>query len=259
MISANPSVASVFGLDLLLMPALSLVLVTEAQMFVVGGSEIDLGVAAFVGLVSVLSATWPYDRALLGAAAIVGALLAYALIGAVIQGRKISAIVVTLGASFIWAGFGYSLQPTPGETSPEWLTATTSWSISSCVPTSILLIAAVALLCALIDRSPLGVILRGFGSNPTAMGASGWPPIRFAMVRYLIAGAFAATAGLSLTSINASSDINSGNSYTLLSVAAVVMGARSAWTTATSVLAVAPPPLRILKSSPGHVPMAGPP
>ena len=40
----------------------------------------------------------------------------------------------------------------------------------------------------------------------------------------LVAGAFAAAAGLSLTSINASSDINSGNSYTLLSVAAVVMG-----------------------------------
>jgi rhodanese-related sulfurtransferase len=54
--------------------------------------------------------------------------------------------------------------------------------------------------------------------------ASGWPPIRFAMVRYLVAGAFAAAAGLSLTSINASSDINSGNSDTLLSVAAVVMG-----------------------------------
>jgi ribose transport system ATP-binding protein len=224
MIAANPSVASVFGLDLLLMPALSLVLVTEAQMFAVGGSEIDLGVGAFAGLVSVLSATWLYDQAQVGAAAFVGALVAYALIGAVIQGRKIPAIVVTLGASFIWAGLGYSLQPTPGGTSPEWLTAMTSWSISPYVPTSILLIAAVALIGALLDRSPLGVILRGFGSNPTAMGASGWPPIRFAMVRYLIAGAFAAAAGLSLTSINASSDINSGNSYTLLSVAAVVMG-----------------------------------
>ena len=43
-------------------------------------------------------------------------------------------------------------------------------------------------------------------------------------MRYLIAGLFSAAAGLSLTSINASSDINSGNSYTLLSVAAVVMG-----------------------------------
>ena len=224
MIAANPSVASVFGLDLLLMPALSLVLVTEAQMFVVGGSEIDLGVGAFAGLVSVLSATWLHDQALLGAAAIFAALALYALIGAIIQGRKIPAIIVTLGASFIWAGLGYSIQPTPGGTSPEWLAAMTNWSISPYVPTSVVLIAAVALLGAVLDRSPLGVILRGFGSNPNAMVASGWPPIRFAMVRYLIAGAFAAAAGLSLTSINASSDINSGNSYTLLSVAAVVMG-----------------------------------
>jgi ribose transport system ATP-binding protein len=224
MIAANPSVASVFGLDLLLMPALSLVLVTEAQMFVVGGSEIDLGVGAFAGLVSVLSATWLHDQALLGAAAIFAALAVYALIGAIIQGRKIPAIIVTLGASFIWAGLGYSIQPTPGGTSPEWLAAMTNWSISPYVPTSVVLIAAVALLGALLDRSPLGVILRGFGSNPNAMVASGWPPIRFAMVRYLIAGVFAAAAGLSLTSINASSDINSGNSYTLLSVAAVVMG-----------------------------------
>jgi ribose transport system ATP-binding protein len=224
MIAANPSVASVFGLDLLLMPALSLVLVTEAQMFVVGGSEIDLGVGAFAGLVSVLSATWLHDQAILGAAAIVAALAVYALIGVVIQGCKIPAIVVTLGASFIWAGRGYSIQPTPGGTSPDWLSAMTSWSISPFVPTSVVLIATATLLGALLDRSPLGVILRGFGSNPNAMAASGWPPIRFAMVRYLIAGAFAAAAGLSLTSINASSDINSGNSYTLLSVAAVVMG-----------------------------------
>ena len=78
MIGAKPAVASVFGLDLLLMPALSLVLVTEAQMFVVGGSEIELGVGAFAGLISVLSATWLYDRPPLGALAIAAAVAAYA-------------------------------------------------------------------------------------------------------------------------------------------------------------------------------------
>jgi ribose transport system ATP-binding protein len=224
MIAANPAVASVFGLDLLLMPALSLVLVTEAQMFVVGGAEIDLGVGAFAGLVSVLSATLLYDRPALGALAIAAVLGAYALLGAVIHSRKIPAIVVTLGASFIWAGIGYSIQPTPGGASPEWLSTLTNWSISPYVPTSILLIGAVAAVGALIDWAPLGVVLRGFGANPAAMIASGWPPIRYGIVRYLVAGLFSAAAGLSLTAINASSDINSGNSYTLLSVAAVVMG-----------------------------------
>ena len=76
MIGAKPAVASVFGLDLLLMTALSLVLMTEAQMFVVLGSEIDLGVGAFAGLISVLSATWLYDRPPLGALAIAAAVAA---------------------------------------------------------------------------------------------------------------------------------------------------------------------------------------
>ena len=224
MIAANPAVASVFGLDLLLMPALSLVLVTEAQMFVVGGAEIDLGVGAFAGLVSVLSATLLFDRPALGVLAIAVVLGAYAMLGAIIQSRKIPAIVVTLGASFIWAGIGYSIQPTPGGASPDWLSALTNWSIGSYVPTSILLIGAVAAVGALLDWAPLGVVLRGFGANPAAMIASGWPPIRYGIVRYLVAGLFSAAAGLSLTAINASSDINSGNSFTLLSVAAVVMG-----------------------------------
>jgi len=43
-----------------------------------------------------------------------GALAAYAGLGGLIQARKIPAIVVTLGASFIWVGIGYALQPTPG-------------------------------------------------------------------------------------------------------------------------------------------------
>ncbi|MBZ9771716.1 ATP-binding cassette domain-containing protein [Mesorhizobium sp. CO1-1-8] len=223
MISANPAVASIFGLDLLLMPALSLVLVTAAQMFIVGGSEIDLGVGAFAGLVSVLGATLLYDQPWLGALALVAALAAYAGLGGVIQARKIPAIVVTLGASFIWVGLGYALQPTPGGASPEWLTALFGWSLGF-MPTSIILIAAVALIVFVIDRLPLGVVLRGFGNNSAAMIRSGWSPTRYALVRYLIAGLFAGAAGLSLTAINTASDINSGNSFTLLSVAAVVMG-----------------------------------
>jgi ribose transport system ATP-binding protein len=223
MMGVNPMIASVFGLDLLLMPAVALVLVTVAQMFVVGGSEIDLGVGAFAGLVSVLSATLLYDQPILGVVAIIGAVIAYALLGGLIQWRKIPAIVVTLGASFIWIGIGYSLQPTPGGLSPEWLSALFSWSIPG-VPTSIIFIVAIAILALAIDRTPLGVVLRGFGNNPAAMTRSGWSPTRYALGRYLIAALFAAAAGLTLTAINTASDINSGNSFTLLSVAAVVMG-----------------------------------
>ncbi len=226
MMGVNPKVASVFGLDLLLMPALSLVLVAMAQMFVIGGSEIDLGAGAFAGLVSVLSATLLYDNPPVGLAAILAAVIVYALLGALIQARRIPAIVVTLGASFIWIGIGYSLQPTPGGTSPEWLSALVGWSIEG-LPTSVILIGLVGAAAALIDWMPLGVVLRGFGNNPAAMARSGWGTVRHAFIRYGLAALFAAAAGLSLTAINTASDINSGNSYTMLSVAAVVMGGSS--------------------------------
>src|SRR5690606_27041177 len=223
MIQANPIVASSFGLDLLLMPAVALVLVALAQMFIVGGSEIDLGAGAFAGLVSVLAATLLVSQPWLGALAIILAITAYASLGGLIQARRIPAIVVTLGASFIWLGVGLSLQPTPGGSSTAWLSALVSWSIAG-IPTAIVMILIIAAIAFGLDRTPRGVVLRGFGNNAAAMALSGWSPVRYGVVRYLMAALFAGAAGLLLTALNTASDINSGNSYTLLSVAAVVMG-----------------------------------
>jgi ribose transport system ATP-binding protein len=220
---ANPMSMSSFGLDLLLSPALSLVLVSLGQMFIIGGSEIDLGAGAFAGVINVLSATILVSQPGLGAISIVAILVIYAGLGALIQARRIPAIVVTLGASFIWLGIGYTLQPAPGGGSPEWLTAIFSVSFPL-IPTSIVFILGACLVAWFINRTPVGVVLRAFGNNPQAMTRSGWSPIRYATIRYLLSGMFILAAGLSLTAINTASDINSGNSYTLLSVAAVVIG-----------------------------------
>jgi ribose transport system ATP-binding protein len=223
MASVNPMVLSAFGLDLLLGSAVALTLIALAQMFIVGGSEIDLGAGAFAGVANVISATLLVANPPLGAAALLLAWLSYGLIAAIIHARKIPSIVVTLGASFIWVGIGYSLQPTPGGSSPDWLAALFTWQIPG-VPTTIVLIVLAGAAAVLIDRSPLGVVLRGFGSNAGALERGGWSVLRYSVIRYLIAGAFALIAGLSLTAINTASDINSGGPFTLLSIAAVVMG-----------------------------------
>jgi ribose transport system ATP-binding protein len=223
MASQNPRIASVFGLDLLLWAAVPVALVALAQMFVVGGSEIDLGIGAFAGLINVVSATLLIDTPSLGALFFVGALVAYCALGALIQLRRIPAIVVTLGASFIWGGIAYTLQPTPGGSSPDWLTAAISWSVPG-LPTSLVVLALVAAAAFVLDRTPLGVTMRAFGANPVAMSRAGWSAPKYASLRYLIAGVFGLLAGLSLTAINTASDYNSGGSYTLLSVAAVVVG-----------------------------------
>ncbi len=226
MFNANPITASAFGLELLLKPAVALVLIVMAQMFIIGGSEIDLGVGAFAALVSVLAATVLPHSTALGLLAIAAALVAYALVGALIQWRQIPAIVVTLGASFIWLGVGFSIQPTPGGVAAEWTRTLIRWKIPG-IPTSIILICLFAAIGLTINRTPLGVTLRGFGNNAEAMRLSGWSQVRYALIRYGIAGAFAAAAGIVLTAVNSASDINSGTSYTLMSIAAVVMGGAS--------------------------------
>jgi ribose transport system ATP-binding protein len=152
-----------------------------------------------------------------------GGLAGYALLAILIQTRGIPAIVVTLGASFIWIGIGRTIQPSPGGSAPDWLREVFAWQVPF-LPTPLALILIAGVVALAIDRSPIGVVLRGFGSAPEALARLGWPPLRYAIWRYLIAGSFALTAGLFLTATNQASDINVGGAYTLLSVAGVVLG-----------------------------------
>ncbi len=219
----NPLVLSGFGMQLLLAPAVVLVLVALSQMFIVGGSEIDLGVGNFVSMVNVISATFLVTTPSLGAGMLLAGLCGYALLAVLIQTRAIPAIVATLGASFIWSGIGRTIQPSPGGAAPDWIRAAFSWQVPG-LPTPVALILFAGLVALLIDRSPLGVIMRGFGSSPEALARLGWSPVRTAVWRYVIAGAFAMTAGLYLTALNGASDIRSGSGYTLLSIAGLVIG-----------------------------------
>ncbi len=219
----NHNAATLFGIDLLTTASVPLVLVALGQMLVVGGSEIDLGVGAFASLVNVLSATALVDHPAWGALDLAVALTAYALLGLLIQVRAIPAIVVTLGASFIWAGIGYALQPTPGGSAPGWLAAAAAGHVAG-LPASVITVLVALVLAAVFNAGRSGVVLRGFGANPRALEQGGWSARAAALVRYGVAGGFALAAGLAMTAINTASDINAGGSYTLLSIAAVVVG-----------------------------------
>src|SRR5699024_8663369 len=111
---------------------------------------------------------------LLGVAALVLGILAYVAMGALIHVRRLPAIVITLGASFVWLGCALLLLPSPGGRAPGWLTATLSWQ-PPLLPMPVL----VAILAALIGhlllmRSAYGVILRGLGSHPAAVRRADW-------------------------------------------------------------------------------------
>jgi len=222
----NRNAVSALGLDLLMTAAIPLVLVSLAQLFIVGGSEIDLGIGAFAGLANVISATYLVSDPVLGSAFLGLALAGYMSFGLLIQARSIPAIIVTLGASFVWLGIGYTLQQTPGGSSPGWLADLAAFSALG-MPSSALCLLVAAIVATTFNASRRGVALRGFGANPQSMVQSGWSPLSAAMARYAISGLFGLSAGLAMTAINTASDINAGNSYTLLGIAAVVIGGSS--------------------------------
>lgn len=198
-------------------------LIALAQMFVVGGSEIDLGIGSFAGMVNVVSATLLVTSPLTGLAGLLGGFIGYALVAVLIQARGIPAIVATLGASFIWTGIGRTIQPSPGGANPDWLRELFNLTIPG-VPAPLTLIVVAGIVAFLIDRSRAGTLLRAFGSSPLSLQRAGWSPLRYGILRYVIACGFATVAGLYVTASNGASDINAGASFTLLSIAAVVIG-----------------------------------
>lgn len=219
----TPAVFSRFGVELLIGGSIPLVLATLAQMYVIGLSMVDLGIGAYMGLVNVLSATLLRTNPLLGTGSLILGLGFYALMGFLIYSRQIPAIVVTLGASFVWTGVAYSIQNIPGGAAPEWLVKAYNLDIPI-IPEVVLIVIAAGVIAYVVYRSKYGTVLRGFGNNPVSMKRSGWSPAIAFSMGFLIAGVFGLLGGLSVTAVTTASDANATLSYTLLTVAAVVMG-----------------------------------
>jgi ribose transport system permease protein len=220
----QPRTMSYFGLNLLLNLAVPIALATLAQMFVLCVNDLDLSIGGFVSLVACIAATWLNDTPLLGVLALAGLVVAYALMGALIELRGLPSIVVTLGMSFVWLGLAVLVLPTPGGEAPGWIRSLMTlkpWL----VPFPILASIAIALVVHFgLMRSSYGVVLRGAGGNPRAVARAGWSMLRIRMTMFGLAGFFGVLSGIALIGLTTSADANIALRYTLLSIAGVILG-----------------------------------
>jgi ribose/xylose/arabinose/galactoside ABC-type transport system permease subunit len=113
--------------------------------------------------------------------------------------------------------------PRPGGLSPQWL-SNLMRSQPPLVPFPILAVIAAAIVGHLLLRSSFGVVLRGAGASPQAVVRAGWSMLTIRVVLYAAAGVFGVLAGLAVTGLNTTGEANIGTSYTLLSIAAVIIG-----------------------------------
>ncbi|MEN9062392.1 ABC transporter permease [Ponticoccus litoralis] len=220
----QPRAMSYFGLNLLFNLAVPIALATIAQMCVIMVNDIDLSIGAFVSLVACVTATFLNDTPMLGVLILLALILSYAVMGAVIHGLDLPAIVVTLGMSFVWGGLALFILPTPGGAAPGWIRTlmTVKPPLAPMAVVAAVLIAAVT--HVMFIRSGLGTVLRGVGGNMRSVQRAGWNVIYLKALAYGLAGLFGVLAGMALVGLTTSADANIALRYTLLSIAGVILG-----------------------------------
>ena len=144
--------------------------------------------------------------------------------GSVVVVTRVPDIVVTLAMSFVWAGCAPLVLRRPAA-EPRSGSRTSSGSVGSeWLPRAAVgLVVIVAVIWIPLRRSKAGLRIYAIGSDRLAAFRSGVSVGRTRILAYAVLGLFAALGGLSLT---ASTGIGTPvpGPYTLLSVAAVVLG-----------------------------------
>ena len=209
---------------------LPLALAAVAQAIVVIAGGIDLSIGSMMALTSVVSATAMKGQSEeFAVAVVIGVLLLGLFLGAVngalVVITRVPDIVVTLAMAFVWAGCALLVRAAPGGGAAVWLKNIVVGPIGNeWIPKSaIALVVIVAVVWIPFVRSRLGLSVYAIGSNQLAAFRSGVSVGRTRLFAYALTGLFSAFAGLSLT---ASTGIGTPvpGPYTLLSVAAVVLG-----------------------------------
>jgi ribose transport system permease protein len=208
-----------------------LAFVAMAQTLVVITAGIDLSVGMIFLLTNCL-ASWlvvgtPMQTALGVIAVLAVGLLCGAINGAIVIYGRLQPIVATIATGAVYYGIGLLLRPFPGGSVNEDLADALTGRVFGVVPASVVVLLGIVLVIWVpFSRSVLGRAAYAAGSSETAAYMSGVPIRRGKFAAYTLAGLLAAVGGLFLTFFTYTGEAAyaSGNSYTLFSIAAVVLG-----------------------------------
>ena len=204
---------------------MALTIASMAQMVMMSIGDIDLSIGYFVGMVTAIVSTRMQDAPLVCVLTLAGAVMGYALLGALVQLRTVPSLIATLGASFIWLGLGLFVLPVPGGVAPDWLIAYAMWKPPILIPLPIItMVLATAVTWFVIQRTAVGLRFRSLGSNRVALVRSGGSMLRTRMLAYGTVGVLGVVAGIALTAEIGGGDVNAVPGYTLTTIAAVILG-----------------------------------
>ena len=210
--------------------ALALVAMGQTLPVLTGG--LDLSIGAVMALANCLASELLSGSPIQIALGIVAVLAVGALCGAingvlVVYGR-IQPIIATLASGAVYTGIALLIRPIPGGDVDESLSDAMTYAVYELIPTPIILFSVLVLLVWLpFKRSVIGRGVYAVGSSELAAYMSGVPVTLAKLSAYTLAGVFAAMGGLFLGFQTLSGDATIGVTYTLNSIAAVVIGGTS--------------------------------
>lgn len=149
--------------------------------------------------------------------------------GAFVVYGRLQPLIATLATSAVYYGLALTIRPVPGGTIDPAISVLTT-QLFRVIPTSlVVLLAVVVVVWIPFRRSMTGLGCYAVGSSESATRMTGININRSRMAAYVLCGFFASLAGLLLTAMTLSGDasITSGSTYTLSSIAAVVIGGTS--------------------------------
>jgi len=209
---------------------LPLVLAAVAQAIIVISGGIDLSIGSMMAFTSVVSASLMEKQSdAVGVVVVIGVLgiglVLGAVNGALVVLTRVPDIVVTLAMSFVWAGTALLVRSGPGGGAASWLRGLVGGPLlNEWIPkAAVVALFVIFVVWIPLSRSRLGLSIYAIGSNRLAAFRSGVPVSRTRVLAYAFTGLFSALAGLSLTATTSIGSPVPGP-YTLLSVAAVVLG-----------------------------------
>jgi len=214
--------------------AVLLALVAMAQTLPVLTGGLDLSVGMVFVMTNCLASSIVSGEPWQVALGIAGVLLAGAAAGfvngAIVVYGRLQPIITTLATGAVYYGVALLLRPVPGGDVDPDLADFMTYTVFETVPTSLVLLLAVVVLVWLPFRN--SVIGRGcyaVGSSEGAAYMSGVAIGRSRLAAYTLAGLLAGVAGLMLTFVTFSGEASApiGGTYTLNSIAAVVIGGTS--------------------------------
>ncbi len=208
-----------------------LAIVAVAQTLVVLTSGIDLSVGMVMLLGNCLASHIVVGSPLETALGVLGVLLAGVLCGAlnaaiVIFGR-LQPIVTTIATGAIFYGLALALRPVPGGDVNSALADALTGQLPGGIPASLVLLSGLIVVVWMpFRRSETGRAAYAVGSSEVAAYMSGVPIRRAKLAAYVLSGLLAAAAGLFLTCVTYTGEASAanGSTYTLYSIAAVVLG-----------------------------------